>query len=113
MRTLALAVVLAAAALAGCSTTTLEPKLIEKPLVGFDLVDPALVDPAKFEADYAQCVKLANQDVSDVSRVAANALNSAAEKASLGILGGKASKHADRQTVLKRCLSGRGYAVLR
>ena len=56
---------------------------------------------------------MANQDVSDVSRVAANALNSAAEKASLGILGGKASKHADRQTVLKRCLSGRGYAVLR
>lgn len=112
MRTFALVLALSAA-LTGCSTTTLEPKLGEKPLIGFDLVDPSMVDPVKFEADYAQCVQLANQDVTDVSRVAANALNSAAEKASLGVLGGKASKHADRQTVLKRCLSGRGYSVLR
>lgn len=98
--------------LAGCSTT-LEPRLPEKPLAGFDLVDPAKVDRATYEADYAQCVQLANQEVVDVTRTAANALNTAVDKASMGIIGGKSSKHADRQSVLKRCLTGRGYSVLR
>lgn len=98
--------------LAGCSTT-LEPRLAEKPISEFDLVDRAQVDTAKYENDYAQCARLANQDVVDMTRTAANALNTAADKASMGILGGKASKHADRQSVLKRCLTGRGYSVLR
>ncbi len=98
--------------LAGCSTT-LEPKLSEKPVVGFDLVDPSRIDKERYEQDYLQCAALANQDVIDIQRTAANALSAAAEKASMGIVGGKTSKHADRQSVLKRCLSGRGYSVLR
>lgn len=106
------AAVLLVALLAGCSTT-LEPKLAEKPLTGFDLVDPSKVDTAKYQSDYVQCVHLANQDVVDVTRTAANALSTAADKASMGIIGGKSSKHADRQSVLKRCLTGRGYSILR
>jgi len=32
---------------------------------------------------------------------------------SLGIIGRRASNDADRMTVLKRCLTGRGYNILR
>lgn len=99
-------------AVSGCSTT-LEPHLPMVPVVGFDLVDPAKVDKAQYEADYAACAKIGNQNLVDMPRTAANALNSAADKASLGVLGGRAGKHADRVSVLKRCLTGRGYTVLR
>jgi len=100
-------------ALGGCSTTTLEPKLAAAPLLGFDMVDPAKVDAPQYERDYAQCATLANQDAVSLTRTAANALNTAADKATAGVLGGRAGKTADRHTVLKRCLTGRGYLVLR
>lgn len=112
MRLFATVAVVSSLAFAGCSTT-LEPKLADKPIAGFDLVDISKVDAQKYQEDYAQCAKFANQDVVDMSRTTANALNTVADKASMGIIGGKASKHADRQTVLKRCLTGRGYAMLR
>lgn len=101
------------ALLAGCASTTLEPKLGLHPVEGFDLVDPAKVEKEKYAQDFAACASIANQDVTELSRTAAAALNTAAERASMGILGGKSSKHADRMTVLKRCLTGKGYTVLR
>lgn len=112
MQKLAL-ILLPFALLAGCASTSLEPKLGSRPVDGFDLVDPAKVEKEKYAQDYSACSALANQDVTELSRTAAAALNTAAERASMGILGGKSSKHADRMTVLKRCLSGRGYTVLR
>ena len=36
-----------------------------------------------------------------------------ADRASLGIIGQRQSKDADRSTVLKRCLAGREYVILR
>lgn len=102
----------AAFVLAGCSTT-LEPVLKDQPVAGFDLVDPGKVDKAKYAKDFAECAKLANQDQTDVGRIAAGVLSGAAEKATFGLIGGKQSKHADRLTVLKRCLAGRDYTLLR
>jgi hypothetical protein len=100
-------------AFAGCSTT-LEPKLVPAPLANFDLVDPLKVDKAQYEKDYADCAALGNQEGGDIGRAAAGALGNVADKASFGLLGnGGASKNADRVTVLKRCLTGRGYNVLR
>jgi hypothetical protein len=105
------ATLVAAALLAGCSS--MEPPISAKPTADFDLVDPAKVDTRQYVQDYAQCSLLANQDGKDLSRTAANALSTAADKASMGVVGGRVSKHADRSTVLKRCLAGRGYTVLR
>jgi hypothetical protein len=99
------------ASLVAC--TTLEPSLLPEPLVGYDLVDPSLIDSVKYQRDYQQCAELANQNLSDVTRVASRALSTAADKASLGIIGLRVSKDADRRTVLKRCLAGRGYVILR
>jgi hypothetical protein len=93
--------------------TTLEPSLLPEPLVGYDLVDMTLVDAKKYGYDHHQCVEIANQNLSDVTRVATRALSTAADKASLGVIGQRASKDADRGTVLKRCLAGRGYVILR
>jgi hypothetical protein len=98
--------------LAACSTT-LEPPLSTKPLEGFDLVDVTRVDKDKYPVDYAECALLANQDALDVQRLAAGAVGAVADKATLGLIGSKTSKNADRATVLKRCLTGRGYNVLR
>jgi len=103
---------LATLVLAGCSTT-LEPVLKDQPVAGFDLVDPGKVDKAKYAKDFAECAKLANQDQTDVGRMAAGVIGGAAEKSTFGIVGGKQSKHADRVTVLKRCLAGRDYTLLR
>lgn len=99
-------------ALAGCATA-LEPKLSLKPATGFDLVDPSRVDQVAYSADYAQCATLANQDKVDIEASAGAVLSTAADRASFGLLGNKPSKHADRVSVLKRCLTGRGYAVIR
>lgn len=99
-------------ALAGCAAG-IEPKLPPAPVQGFDLVDMERVDVSKYRTDYAYCANIGNQDLVDLKRSAANAVNAAADKASLGVLGGRAGKHADRVTVLKRCLTSRGYSVLR
>lgn len=99
------------AALAGC--TSMQPKLADAPIPGYDLVDPAKVDKEKYAADYAACVGLANQDQADVNKFASNVVGVAADKATFGLIGSKSSKDADRNAVLKKCLSGRGYTVLR
>ncbi len=111
MRLLAL-VLVAGALSAGCATA-LEPRLGTAPVKGFDLVDLSRVDETRYRADYEACAQVANQDLVDVGRTTAGLVGAAAEKASLGIVGGKPAKHADRMTVLKRCLTGRGYQVLR
>ena len=110
-RTLPAALALGLLALVGC--TTLEPSLPPEPLAGYDLVDPAKVDAAQYRTDYDACVKLANQNLDDVTRFAGRVAGAAADKASLGILGQRQAKDADRGTVLKRCLTGRGYNVIR
>lgn len=93
--------------------TTLEFDLPPEPLAGYDLVDPAKVDAAKYRTDYQACVALANQNLDDVTRFAGRVAGAAADRASLGILGQRQAKDADRGTVLKRCLTGRGYNVIR
>lgn len=98
--------------LSACSTT-MEPSLPSQPTQGFDLVDPRTTDMVKYQADYEQCAQLANQEPRDFGLAPSKVLNTAADKATFGLVGGKASKHADRTTVLKRCLTGRGYNVLR
>ncbi|MEY4563605.1 MAG: hypothetical protein RLZZ618_2882 [Pseudomonadota bacterium] len=98
-------------ALSGC--TTLEPEMVVEPLIGYDMVDLTRVDQTKYAEDYKQCAVIANQDIADVTRVATRVLGTAADRASMGIIGQRMSKDADRSTVLKRCLTGRGYNVLR
>lgn len=93
--------------------TTLEMALPAEPLAGYDLVDPVKVDTAQYRADYQACVQLANQNLDDVTRFAGRVAGAAADKASLGILGQRQAKDADRGTVLKRCLTGRGYNIIR
>jgi hypothetical protein len=109
LRTLTLACMAALAA--GC--TTLEQKMETVPLIGYDLVDMTKVDATRYQQDYAQCAVIANQDIMDVTRVANRAVGAAADRATLGVIGYRGAKDADRATVLKRCLSGRGYLVLR
>ncbi|MCC5612494.1 hypothetical protein LC612_38830 [Nostoc sp. CHAB 5834] len=99
-------------AVAACSAT-FEPKIAPLPAEGFDLVDPFKVDQIQYVVDFRDCSALANQEQLDLTHAAANAVNTVVDRATLGILGGKSSKHADRITVLKRCLAGRGYNLLR
>ena len=108
----ALAVLLCTLSLVGCGTT-LQPRLAPQPVPGFDLVDPKAVDIQKYLKDYAECVDLANQEVAEPDRLAAQALGAAVDRATWGILGHREAKSADRKTVLKRCLAGRGYNILR
>ena len=100
-----------AATLSAC--TSLEPPMVVEPLIGYDMVDLSRVDVAKYTEDHKQCAAIANQDITDVTRVAGRALGAAADKASMGVIGHRQAKDADRGTVLKRCLTGRGYNVLR
>ena len=93
--------------------TTLELDLPPEPLAGYDLVDPSKVEMTKYRTDYQECVAIANQNLSDVTRFAGRVAGAAADRASLGILGQRQAKDADRGTVLKRCLTGRGYNVIR
>lgn len=107
------AAAVAAGLLSVSACTTLELDLPPEPLAGYDLVDPAKVDEAKYREDYKACVAIANQNLSDVTRFAGRVAGAAADRASLGILGQRQAKDADRGTVLKRCLTGRGYNVIR
>jgi hypothetical protein len=66
-----------------------------------------------YREDYSQCAAIADQDLADMTGAAAGALSTAANRLTFGILGTKASKHADRFAVLRTCLRGRGYAILR
>ena len=93
--------------------TSLETNIETQPTEGYDLVDRTKVDAGKYDKDYAECAAIANQDTGSVTKTATKAVGAVADKASLGLLGNKGSKDADRMSVLKRCLSGRGYNVLR
>jgi hypothetical protein len=103
--------ILALAAMAAC--TNLEPDVTPVPITGYDLVDMSKVDATKYDKDYGECAGIANQDVNSVSKTATRAVGTAADKVSLGIIGRRAASDADRMTVLKRCLTGRGYNILR
>jgi hypothetical protein len=91
----------------------MEPTVPDKPLEGYDLVDLSRVDKDKYSKDYAECAAIANQDHTNVTKMAGNTMGVAADRVTFGIMGFKGSKDADRLTVLKRCLTGRGYNVLR
>jgi len=110
-RRFALTFYAATLALAACSN--MEPAVPDKPLDGYDLVDLTKVEKPKYDKDYAECAVIANQDHTSVTKMAGNTVGVAAERASLGIIGFRGGKDADRLTVLKRCLTGRGYNVLR
>jgi hypothetical protein len=112
-RTLALIVTSSTLLLSLAACSSMEPSVADKPIPGYDLVDLSRVDKDKYEKDYAECAVVANQDSTSIAKMAGNTVGVAAERASLGIVGFKAGKDADRATVLKRCLTGRGYNVLR
>jgi hypothetical protein len=101
----------AAVILAGCAG--IEPELKAEPDEEYTYVDLARIDPDQYRADYVACVAIANQKRKDSDQVISGAVNTALDRASLGILGDAKSKDGDRRAVLKRCLTGRGYNVLR
>ena len=106
----------------------------------YSLIDPRGVDMAQYENDYADCAALANQTRPE-DRAAAGAVGGAALGAAFGALlgavicgrdcagygagvgaasglahgavGGAASGVGEQQMVLRRCLAGRGYNVIR
>lgn len=104
---------LAALPLVFAACTSLEPAISTKPQEGYDLVDTSKVDKAKYEEDYTACATIANQENKNLGKTTTNAISTTADKVSMGIIGQRASKDADRMTVVKRCLTGRGYHVLR
>lgn len=110
-RVAALSSALALSALGAC--TNLEPNVETVPLTGYDLVDMSKVDAAKYDKDYAECATIANQDINSVGKTASRAMGTAADRFSMGIIGRRAASDADRMSVLKRCLTGRGYNILR
>lgn len=106
-----LAAIVLVTTLAAC--TSLEPNVAMVPITGYDLVDNSKIDPVIYDKDYAECAAIANQDINSMSTTASRAVGTAAEKVSMGIIGRKAANDADRMSVLKRCLTGRGYNILR
>lgn len=108
---IALPLLLVSLTLSACSS--MEPSVTDKPIVGYDLVDMTKVDKDAYDKDYGECAAIANQDHTSVTKMAGKTMGVAAERATMGIVGFRTSKDADRQTVLKRCLSGRNYNVLR
>lgn len=108
-----IALTLPAACLILGACASMEPSIADKPIAGYDLVDLSRVDAAKYDKDYSECAAIANQDSTNVAKLAGKTVGVAADRASMGIIGFRADKDADRSTVLKRCLSGRGYNVLR
>lgn len=99
--------------LSGCSTANVRTTISTVPDDNYSYVDLSRVDKEQYKKDYAECAELANQQTPDNSRIAGNTFNKLLDRASFGILGSSVSKDADSVTVLKRCLEGRGYHVLR
>lgn len=95
----------------GCAT--LEPPIAPEPDENYSYVDLDRVDVPQYRQDFAACAKIANQARSNNDHLVSGAMNTALDKASFGILGDARSKDGDRNSVLKRCLTGRGYNVLR
>ena len=108
-----LPVILLAASMLSVSCTSLEPALTAEVSPKYNLVDPAVTDMTKYAKDYAECVEIANQNNVDVKDKVSGAARSAASRASFGLLGNTRSTEVDRGTVLRKCLTGRGYNVLR
>lgn len=101
------------AALLAVACTTLEPAIGTQPDEGYDLVDSSKTDMAQYAKDYEACAAIANQNPSSASHVATRTVGTVADRATFGLIGQKAAKDGDRRSVLKRCLTGRGYNVLR
>jgi hypothetical protein len=99
------------ALLAAC--TSLEPAIADKPSPSYQLVDMTKVDTDAYARDYAQCAAIANQDATDVGHKVTDAARAAASKASFGVIGSAKTAEAERGSVLRKCLAGRGYALLR
>jgi hypothetical protein len=93
--------------------TSLQPAIGTAPSASFSLVDPAKVDAAAYEKDYAECAVLANQNEGTVGGKVTDAARTVANKASFGVVGSAKSSDADRGATLRKCLTGRGYNVLR
>lgn len=93
--------------------TSMEPAIPVAPAAAYSLVDPAKVDRTAYERDYAQCAALANQNAGDVTGKVTDAARTAANKATFGVLGSSKTSEAERGSVLRKCLAGRGYAILR
>jgi hypothetical protein len=93
--------------------TSLQPAIDTAPSDKFSLVDPAKVDAAQYAVDYAACAALANQNETGVTGKVTDVARTAANKASFGVVGSSKSAQADRSGVLRKCLTGRGYTVLR
>ena len=99
--------------LSGCATVNVYTAINTEPDENYSYVDLSRVDKEQYKKDYAECAEIANQRVQDNSRIAGNTFNKLLDRASFGILGNSVSKDADNVTVLKRCLEGRGYHILR
>lgn len=100
-------------ALSAAACTSLEPNVDMVPVTGYDLVDKSKIDTVVYDKDYAECAAIANQDINSVGKTASKVVGTAADRVSMGLVGRKAANDADRMTVLKRCLTGRGYNILR
>ncbi len=125
--------ILAGSLLAGCAVAPVARE-------DYSLIDPRGVDMARYQQDYSDCAALANQTHPE-DRSAAGAAGGAALGAAFGALlgavicgrdcagygagvgaasglahgavGGAASGVQEQQMVLRRCLAGRGYNVIR
>jgi hypothetical protein len=99
----------------GCTTVTVkvQPEISAIPDEKYSYVDLALIDQAKYRKDYAECAIIANQTPENNDQIVGNTVNRVLDRLTMGILGNNISKDADRTTVLKRCLTGRGYNILR
>lgn len=97
----------------GCTTIKIQPEISAIPDEKYSYVDLSRVDQAKYRKDYAECAILANQTPENNEQVVNNTVNKLLDRATFGILGNSGSKDADRVTVLKRCLTGRGYNIIR
>jgi outer membrane lipoprotein SlyB len=122
-----------ASVLAGCAVAPVARE-------DYSLIDPRGVDMGRYQQDYADCAGLANQTRPE-DRAAAGAVGGAALGAAFGallgavicgrdcagygagmgaasglahgVVGGAASGVDEQQMVLRRCLAGRGYNVIR
>jgi hypothetical protein len=102
---------LAVLLLVGCASV--DPPIKAEPDDNYSYVDTERVDPEQYRRDYAACATIANQVRQNNDQVISGAMNTALDRASFGILGDSRSKDGDRRSVLKKCLTGRGYNVLR
>jgi hypothetical protein len=96
-----------------CACTSMEPAIADKPLEGYQLVDASKVDMTAYSKDYAQCAAIANQNAMDLTPKVTDVARTAANKVSFGVIGSAKAAEAERGSVLRKCLAGRGYALLR